>query len=91
MHPARSRTAGVLSLLLPLAVAACAAPGRGTTPTGAPAALPVAAYDYFRAMDYGRPLAPNEVEGRNTWVLWTGGDEAFGTTWPGTATATSTC
>ena len=77
MHPARSRTAGVLSLLLPLAAAACAAPGRGTTPTGAPAALPVAAYDYFRAMDYGRPLAPNEVKGRNTWILWTGGDEAF--------------
>ena len=66
MHPARSRAAGVLSLLLPLAAAACAAPGRGTTPTGAPAALPVAAYDYFRAMDYGRPLAPNEVKGRNT-------------------------
>src|SRR3954469_21731939 len=77
MHPARSRTAGVLSLLLPLAAAACAAPGGGTTPTGAPAALPVAAYDYFRAMDYGRPLAPNEVKGRNTWILWTGGDEAF--------------
>jgi hypothetical protein len=75
MRPARSRA---IVLLLPLAVVACGAPGRGTSPTtGTPAAFPLAAYDYFRAMDYGVKLAPNEVKGRNTWILWTGGDEAF--------------
>ena len=28
-------------------------------------------------MDGGIALAPNEVQGRNTWILWTGGNEQF--------------
>jgi len=28
-------------------------------------------------MDDGVALAPNEVKGRNTWLMWTGGNQAF--------------
>ncbi|MBC8029084.1 MAG: hypothetical protein H7Z16_03150 [Pyrinomonadaceae bacterium] len=33
--------------------------------------------DYFHDMDGGIPLTPAEVKGRNTWVLWTGGNDRF--------------
>ncbi|MCG8462545.1 MAG: hypothetical protein MI919_40185, partial [Holophagales bacterium] len=33
--------------------------------------------DYFRDADGGIPLTPAEVRGRNTWWIWTGGNEAF--------------
>ncbi len=33
--------------------------------------------DPFREMDGGIALTPDEIAGRNTWMLWTGGDEAF--------------
>ena len=39
--------------------------------------FPEASQDYFRDMDGGVPLTPEEVKGRNTWLIWTGGDEAF--------------
>jgi hypothetical protein len=39
--------------------------------------FPPAAVDYFAAMDNGVSLAANEVRGRNTWLMWTAGDEAF--------------
>jgi hypothetical protein len=39
--------------------------------------FPQASADYFAAMDDGVALSPDEVRGRNTWVMWTGGDEAF--------------
>jgi hypothetical protein len=57
-----------------------------------PADFPADAYNYFRGMDM-RPdgtvdvngnsvlkpleLTPDEVRGRNTWVLWCGGNEVF--------------
>jgi hypothetical protein len=31
--------------------------------------------DYFRAMDGGIALSPDEVKGRNMWLVWTGGDD----------------
>jgi hypothetical protein len=31
--------------------------------------------DYFRAMDDGVALTPDEVQGRNTWIVWTAGDD----------------
>src|SRR5215469_1411384 len=37
--------------------------------------FPAADEDYFRAMDGGIPLSPDEVKGRNMWVLWTGGND----------------
>jgi len=39
--------------------------------------FPPSAADYFREMDGGIALAAGEVEGRNTWMTWTAGDEAF--------------
>ena len=33
--------------------------------------------DIFKPMDGGIALAPNEIMGRNTWNLWSGGNEHF--------------
>jgi hypothetical protein len=45
---------------------------------GRPAASFAAAdEDYFREMDGGLALAPEEVRGRNTWIVWTGGNDRF--------------
>jgi hypothetical protein len=38
--------------------------------------LKVAGDDYFHDMDAGSdPLGPDEIAGRNTWIVWTGGDD----------------
>jgi hypothetical protein len=39
--------------------------------------FPEAAADYFRDMDGGLPMTDAEIKGRNTWLIWTGGNEAF--------------
>ncbi len=31
--------------------------------------------DYFHDMDGGTALSPDEVKGRNTWIVWTGGND----------------
>ena len=41
------------------------------------ASLPAAEEDYFAAMDGGEKLTPDEVKGRNMWLVWTGGDDRF--------------
>jgi hypothetical protein len=33
--------------------------------------------DYFHDMDGGVALTPGEVKGRNTWLIWTGGNDRF--------------
>lgn len=33
--------------------------------------------DFFRATDGGVAMTPAEIRGRNTWWIWTGGNEAF--------------
>ncbi|HEX7183790.1 MAG TPA: hypothetical protein VF756_18300 [Thermoanaerobaculia bacterium] len=33
--------------------------------------------DYFRGMDGGGQFSPAEIRGRNTWMMWSGGNEAF--------------
>ena len=43
----------------------------------APQSLPAADEDYFRATDGGVALSPDEVKGRNTWMVWTGGNDLF--------------
>ena len=35
--------------------------------------------DPFKPMDLGIVLTPEEIAGRNTWMLWTAGNEAFWT------------
>ena len=37
------------------------------------ASFPAADEDYFHDMDGGVALTPDEVKGRNTWIVWTGG------------------
>ncbi len=39
--------------------------------------FPELATDVFKEMDGGIELASDEIKGRNTWNLWTGGDEQF--------------
>ncbi|MGH9198991.1 MAG: hypothetical protein ACRD1T_25095, partial [Acidimicrobiia bacterium] len=39
--------------------------------------FPAADEDYFRDMDGGVALTPEEVKGRNTWIVWTAGNDRF--------------
>src|SRR5262245_35662159 len=39
--------------------------------------LPAADEDYFQQMDRGVQLTPDEVKGRNNWIVWTGGNDRF--------------
>jgi hypothetical protein len=50
-----------------------------------PASFPAAAEDYFHDMDGGIALTPQEVQGRNTWLVWSGGNDRF---WDGMTATT---
>src|SRR5690349_4068294 len=39
------------------------------------ASLPAADEDYFHDMDGGPALSSEEIRGRDTWLVWTGGDD----------------
>jgi hypothetical protein len=41
------------------------------------ASFPAADEDYFRDMDGGIALTPEEIKGRNAWIVWTGGNDRF--------------
>ena len=41
------------------------------------ASFPQATEDYFHDMDGGVALSPEEVQGRNMWLVWTGGNDRF--------------
>ena len=41
------------------------------------ASFPAADEDYFRDADGGGTLSREEVQGRNTWLVWTGGNDRF--------------
>jgi hypothetical protein len=41
------------------------------------ASFPQANEDFFREMDSGVQLAPEDVQGRNMWLVWTGGNDRF--------------
>jgi hypothetical protein len=41
------------------------------------ASFPQAAEDWFHDMDGGIELTDEEIQGRNTWLVWTGGNEAM--------------
>jgi hypothetical protein len=43
----------------------------------AAASFPAADEDYFRAMDGGHALTPDQVKGRNMWLVWSGGNDRF--------------
>jgi hypothetical protein len=41
------------------------------------ASLPHASEDYFHDMDNGLALTPDEIKGRNMWIVWSGGNDRF--------------
>jgi hypothetical protein len=41
------------------------------------ASFPAADEDYFKDMDGGIPLTREEVQGRNMWLVWSGGNDRF--------------
>ena len=45
--------------------------------------FPAADEDYFHDMDGGLPLGREEIQGRNMWLVWTGGNDRF---WDGIST-----
>ena len=47
--------------------------------------FPAADENYFRDMDGGIDLSPEEVKGRNMWTVWTGGNDRF---WDGMTEST---
>ena len=80
-----------LALLIGILVAAAATPPyvlRGENGAIAPldeaqlagrdaATFPQAKEDYFHDMDNGVPMSGEEVQGRNMWMIWTGGNDRF--------------
>ncbi len=90
MSPGRTSTsrppavAAIAALSLLLATPACRDGDAGDPPIDEAAAagrdadsFPAADDDWFRAMDGGVALTPSEVRGRNSWMVWTGGNEAM--------------
>ena len=70
------------SLLLATATVAAACASKEAVDEATAAAKTVADFpetrvDLFQPMDRGIALTPDEIAGRNTWMLWTGGNEAF--------------
>ena len=43
----------------------------------AAASFPAADEDFFHDMDGGVQLTPEEIKGRNTWIVWTAGNDRF--------------
>lgn len=41
------------------------------------ASFPQASEDYFHDMDGGLSLSPEEIKGRNMWIVWSGGNDRF--------------
>jgi len=76
----------LIASVLVAASVVCAIPAR-TEPAGPPdeaqlahrdvASFPQAKEDYFHDMDNGVPMSPEEVQGRNMWLIWTGGNDRF--------------
>ncbi|MBV8375766.1 MAG: hypothetical protein JO279_02070 [Verrucomicrobia bacterium] len=42
-----------------------------------PADFPQITADVFKPMDGGIQLSPEEIMGRNAWILWSAGNERF--------------
>ena len=79
----RAAGSSLCALTAVLALAACGAhePKPGTVRDEAMLAsrtsssFPAADEDYFHDMDGGLPLTKEQIQGRNMWLVWTGGDD----------------
>ena len=58
---------------------------RRCAPVATAASFPAAAEDYFHDMDGGIALTPQQIQGRNTWLVWSGGNDRF---WDGMTATT---
>jgi len=78
MRSVKSRSL-TLSALLALILTGCGGPAKDEAmQAGKTAAdFPQSADDYFADMDGGGAFTDDEIKGRNTWMVWTGGNEAF--------------
>jgi hypothetical protein len=80
-HSAAS--AALLTSLACLLVSCCQGPHPGKVLDEARKAgragtsFPQSADPYFHDMDGGLPLKPDEMRGRNMWLVWTGGNDRF--------------
>ena len=78
-----SRTPLIALVVAALAATACGDARPGTVLDEAMRAKRTAASftaadeDYFKDMDGGIPLTREEVQGRNMWLVWTGGNDRF--------------
>jgi len=72
-----SRTLGSLALLCLTVLPGCRVLDEARAVKRTPASFPAAGEDYFHAMDGGVALSPDQVKGRNTWNVWTGGNDRF--------------
>ena len=75
---------GLVVALAAIAVAACqSGPKPGQVQDEAMQAgrsaesFPHADEDYFHDMDNGLALTPDEIKGRNMWIVWSGGNDRF--------------
>jgi hypothetical protein len=81
-----SRRLALLMIVLAVGAAAAFSPG-AQAQSGPPdeatrakrdeASFPQAKEDYFKDMDNGAPMSAEEVQGRNMWLVWTGGNDRF--------------
>src|SRR5258708_25442225 len=81
----RARTAGLIGIMaaamllwMPATQAAPAATPDEAQRAGRDASsFPQAKEDYFHDMDNGVAMLPEQIQGRNMWLLWTGGNDRF--------------
>ena len=80
MHP---RAVAMLASAFLLCVGSACSRSPQSPPDDAKAAgltaadFPQVAADVFKEMDGGLPLGEDEIKGRNTWILWTAGNQVF--------------
>src|ERR1700712_3916697 len=82
IFPGRAaRLAGILAMAAAFALPAQAQPAgpldEAQQVKRNEASFPQAKEDYFRDMDNGVALSADEVQGRNMWLFWTGGNDRF--------------
>ncbi len=72
-------TVGASALLAVVFMSSCTTPPTSLTDgdNRKPEDFPELAADVFPQLDGGIKLSADEIKGRNTWNLWTGGDEQF--------------